>query len=127
MSTWSVVWEILKVLIFPLCIWYFQHQIQKSEARAEYELKKRDEKRERENLEQKRELEDQQEKNIQLQFLMMERIDASAETTHLMARKLHDAGIINGDLEELDNRYKELNKEYESNLRGLALQVLNER
>ena len=58
-------------------------------------------------------------------FLMMERVDNCAEMTHLMAKKLHDAGIINGDLEELDNRNKELNGKYEDHLRNLALEVLN--
>lgn len=58
-------------------------------------------------------------------FLMMERVDNSAEMTHLMAKKLHDAGIINGDLEELDERNKKLNEKYNDHLRSLALEVLN--
>ena len=58
-------------------------------------------------------------------FLMMERMDNCAEMTHLMAKKLHDAGVINGDLEELDEKNKELNGKYNDHLRSLALEVLN--
>lgn len=57
-------------------------------------------------------------------FLMMERVDNCAEMTHMMARKLHDAGVINGDLEELDTKNKKLNDKYEGNLRNLAMEVL---
>ena len=59
------------------------------------------------------------------QLLMMKRIDSSADITHMMATKLHDAGIINGGLKELDDKYKELNTEYSDNLRRLAREVLN--
>ena len=59
------------------------------------------------------------------QFLMMERVDNCAEMTHLMAKKMHDAGIINGDLEELDSKNKKLNDKYNDHLRNLALEVLN--
>lgn len=58
-------------------------------------------------------------------FLMMERVDNCAEMTHMMAKKLHDAGIINGDLQELDDKNKELNGKYNDHLRSLALEVLN--
>lgn len=57
-------------------------------------------------------------------FLMMERVDNCAEMTHLMAQKLHDAGIINGGLKELDEKNKSLNEKYNTNLRSLALEVL---
>lgn len=59
------------------------------------------------------------------QFLMMERVDNCAEMTHLTAQKLHDAGIINGDLEELDKKNKKLNERYNENLKNLAMEVLN--
>ena len=59
------------------------------------------------------------------QFLMMKRLDNVADMTHLMANKLHEAGTINGDLEELDNKYKELNDEYSENIRRLAFEVLH--
>ena len=59
------------------------------------------------------------------QFLMMGRVDNAAEMTHLMAKKMHDAGIINGDLEELDSKNKKLNDKYNEHLRNLALEVLN--
>ena len=59
------------------------------------------------------------------QFLMMKRLDNVADMTHLMANKLHEAGTINGDLGELDKKYKELNDEYSENIRRLAFEVLN--
>lgn len=58
-------------------------------------------------------------------FLMMQRVDNCAEMTHMMAKKLHDAGVINGDLEELDSKNKELNDRYNDHLRSLALEVLS--
>ena len=58
------------------------------------------------------------------ELLMMDRIDNAAEMTHLMARKLHDAGIINGDLAELDKKNAELNQSYEKNMKELARKVL---
>ena len=56
---------------------------------------------------------------------MMDRIDSLSEMTQLMAKKLHDAGIINGDLEIMQNKYSGLNAEYEKTLRHLATEVLN--
>lgn len=58
-------------------------------------------------------------------FLMMERVDNSAEMTHMMAQKLHDAGVINGSLKELDEKNKALNEKYNKNLKELALEVLS--
>lgn len=57
-------------------------------------------------------------------FLMMSRVDNCAEMTHMMARKLHDAGIINGDLKELDDKNKELDEKYEDHMKRLALKYL---
>ena len=57
-------------------------------------------------------------------FLMMERVDNCAEMTHMMASKLHDAGVINGDLKELDEKNKNLNEKYNQNLKHLAMEVL---
>ena len=59
------------------------------------------------------------------QLLMMDRVDNSAKMTHLIAQKLHDAGIINGDLKELDEENKKLNKKYNDNMKELAFEVLN--
>ena len=58
-------------------------------------------------------------------FLMMDRVDNAAEMTHMMAVKLHDAGVINGDLHALDEKNKELNEKYNDHLRSLALRVLS--
>ena len=59
------------------------------------------------------------------QLLMMDRVDNSAQMTHLIAQKLHDAGIINGDLKELDEENKRLNRKYNENIKQLAFEVLN--
>ena len=59
------------------------------------------------------------------QLLMMDRVDNSAKMTHLIAQKLHDAGIINGDMKELDEENKKLNKKYNENIKELAFEVLN--
>lgn len=58
------------------------------------------------------------------QLLMMARMDNQSEMIHLMAKKLHDAGIINGDLEELDVKYKDLEGKYNVHMQKLALEVL---
>lgn len=58
------------------------------------------------------------------QLLMMDRVDNSAEMTHLMAKKLHDAGVINGDLKELDEKSKRLNEKYNDHMKKLAAEVL---
>ena len=103
-------WEFCKIAIIPLCIWYLQRQITK-----------RDERREREYQERKREADAQAKQNSDIQFLMMQRLDKLSEMTHLMAKKLHDQGIINGDLEQLDTKYKELDDQYEKEVHRLAL------
>lgn len=100
---WSIVWDVIKVLVVPLCIYYLQKQDQKR----------------------KKEMDEAQQKNTDIQFLMMERIDSLSDLTQMMAKKLHDAGIINGDLEEIHRKYDGLNKEYERNIKTLALKVLN--
>ncbi len=80
----------------------------------------------------KRQLEKQYEKQNRREelrdennLLMMSRMDNVSDMTHLMAKKLHDAGIINGDLKELDEKYKELDSNYDKNIKKLALEVLN--
>lgn len=112
---WSIVWEVIKVAVVPLCIWYFQRYTEKQDAKKEAEY-----------IARKRAMDEQQKTNTDIQFLMMERMDNLSEMTHLMAKKLHDAGIINGDLEELNQKYKGLNSEYEKSIKSLALQVLNQ-
>ena len=107
-------WELLKIAIIPFCIWLLERQIAK-----------RDDRREKEYTERKKELDEQNKQNVDIQFLMMDRIDSLSELTQLMAKKLHDAGIINGDLEIMQNKYKGLNDEYEKTLKHLAREVLN--
>ena len=99
----SWAWEILKVAVIPLAIWYFET------------------KREREYTDRKREIDEQTKRNINIQYLLMQRIDKLSELTHLMAVRLHEKKIINGDLEALDKKYKELDAEYEEEVKRLAL------
>ena len=99
----SWAWDILKIFVLPICIFLLQRQITQ-----------RDDKREREYSARKKEQDD-------IQYLMMQRLDKLSEITHLMAQKLHDQNIINGDLEKLDQKYKELDAEYEDKVKRLAL------
>ena len=108
--SWSYLWEVAKILIIPLAIWYFERQIQR-----------RDDKREREYAARKEEQRRQQKQNTDIQFLMMQRLDKLSEMVHLMAQKLHDQGVINGDLEKLDAKYRELDAAYEDEVMRLAL------
>lgn len=57
-------------------------------------------------------------------FLMMDKIDKLGELTILMADKLHAAGVINGDLEEIKKKYKAADEEYEKHIKKLAAEVL---
>lgn len=111
---WPIAWDIIKVAVLPLCIWYFQKQVNI-----------RDDRREREYTTRKQEMDTQQQKNTEIQFLMMERIDSLSDLTQMMAKKLHDAGIINGDLEHMNQKYEGLNSDYEKSIKSLALKVLN--
>ena len=99
----SWAWEIIKIAVIPIAIWYFETR------------------REREYNDRKKELTEQTQRNVDIQFLMMQRMDKLSEMTHLMAQKLHEKQIINGDLESLDQKYKELDDEYEKEVRRLAL------
>lgn len=57
-------------------------------------------------------------------FLMMEKMDKMGALTVLMANKLHEAGIINGDLEELKKDYKAADEKYDKHIKQLAAEVL---
>lgn len=111
---WSILWDVIKVIVVPLCIWYLQKQYDKRDAKVHAEYEKR-----------KKELDEAQKKSEHIQFLMMERIDSLSDMTQMMAKKLHDAGIINGDLEEIHKKYEGLNADYEKSIKSLALEVLN--
>ena len=41
-----------------------------------------------------------------------------------MAEKMHDAGIINGDLDKLKEQYKKADEDYEKHLKRLAAEVM---
>lgn len=54
----------------------------------------------------------------------MVKMDKLGDLTVLMAKRLHDVGIINGDLEELKKEYKAADTEYDKNIKKLAAEVL---
>ena len=57
-------------------------------------------------------------------FLLWCKIDKMGDLTLLMAKRMHEAGIINGDLEQVKQQYKEADAKYEDHIRHLAAEVL---
>lgn len=57
-------------------------------------------------------------------FLLWTKIDKMGDMMVLMANKLHEAGIINGDLEGLKQEYRQADAKYNDNVRRLAAEVL---
>lgn len=57
-------------------------------------------------------------------FLLWSKIDKMGDLTLLMAKRMHEAGIINGDLEQVKQQYKEADAKYEDHIRHLAAEVL---
>ena len=100
-SVLSWVWEFLKIAVFPICLWLFEKKINQREKNLDEQAK--------------------------IQYLLMQRIDKLSEMTHLMAVRLHEKKIINGDLEALDKKYKELDEAYEEEVKRLALVVYSKR
>lgn len=103
MNIWSILRTIVELVVVPLFLYYIQRQIK---ARDDNQA-------------------EQQKKNTDIQFLMMERIDSLSDLTQMMAKKLHDAGVINGDLEHMNQKYAGLNSDYEKSIKALAVKVLN--
>lgn len=114
MNIWSILRTIVELVVVPMFLYYIQRQI-----------KARDDKRQAEYHASKLYQAEQQKKNTDIQFLMMERIDSLSDLTQMMAKKLHDAGIINGDLDHMNQKYEGLNSDYERSIKNLALKVLN--
>jgi len=69
-------------------------------------------------------IKDLQKTKSQNDFLLWTKIDKLGDLTCLMAEKMHEAGIINGDLESLKQEYKAADDEYEKHVRRLAAEVL---
>lgn len=65
-----------------------------------------------------------QQKKTDEAFLMMAKMDKMGDLTILMANKLHEAGIINGDLEELKKEYHVADAEYDKHIKMLAAEIL---
>lgn len=57
-------------------------------------------------------------------FLLWAKIDKMGDLIELMAQKLHEAGVINGDLDEVKREYRAAEDKYEDHLRNLAAVVL---
>ena len=57
-------------------------------------------------------------------FLLWAKIDKMGDLIELMAQKLHEAGVINGDLDKVKQEYKAAEDKYEDQLRALAAVVL---
>lgn len=57
-------------------------------------------------------------------FLLWAKIDKLGDLTCLMAEKMHEAGIINGDLEQVKRKYKEADEDYEKNIHKLAAEIM---
>ena len=57
-------------------------------------------------------------------FLLWTKIDKMGDLIELMAAKLHEAGVINGDLEEVKKEYRTADKNYDDHVRHLAAEVL---
>lgn len=55
---------------------------------------------------------------------MWTKIEHMGNLIELMAAKLHEAGVINGDLEELKKDYKQASEDYDKHIRHLAAEVL---
>ena len=65
-----------------------------------------------------------QHKKTENELLMMVKMDKLGDLTVLMAKRLHDVGIINGDLEEVKKDYKAADDAYDKNIKKLAAEVL---
>ena len=63
------------------------------------------------------EMERRDKDRARLEKIMLCRTDKMHEMVELMATKLHDKGIINGDLAELRQKYEATDREYEEYLR----------
>ncbi len=57
-------------------------------------------------------------------FLLWTKIDKLGELTCLMAEKMHEAGIINGDLEQVKQNYQKADEDYEKHIRRLAAEIM---
>lgn len=57
-------------------------------------------------------------------FLLWTKIDKLGQMTNLMANKLHEAGIINGDLKELYQEYRTADQKYNDNLKEMAAEIM---
>lgn len=57
-------------------------------------------------------------------FLMMEKLGKTCDLSQLTAQKLHEAGIVNGDLEAINCACKKADEDYEKHIHQLAVEVL---
>ena len=57
-------------------------------------------------------------------FLLWTKIDKLGDLTCMMAEKMHDAGIINGTLEEVKKQYQKADEDYDKHLKHLAAEIM---
>ena len=69
-------------------------------------------------------IKEMQKTKSQNDFLLWTKIDKQGDLVLLMANKMHEAGIINGDLENVKQEYKAADAEYEKHVHKLAAEVL---
>lgn len=69
-------------------------------------------------------MEQRRENQIRLEKFLLTKTDELAELVELMALKLHEKGVINGDLEETRQRYLSSDREYEDWLREMLSRQL---
>lgn len=83
---WAVVWDVLKVVIVPLCLYLFQRQID----RRDQEIVRRDDKREQEYIERKKQ-QDLKDKMIMRGLKTIS--DCQYEVVYQMQTGKHNGGL----------------------------------
>ena len=56
-----------------------------------------------------------------LEKILVTKLDKLSVIVELMARKLHDAGVINGDLEKVQKDYAEIDEMYDEFIRDIIV------
>ncbi len=65
--------------------------------------------------------ENQKKQQQKLEKILVTKLDKLSVIVELMARKLHDAGVINGDLEKVQKDYAEIDEMYDEFIRDIIV------
>lgn len=65
--------------------------------------------------------ENQKKQQQKLEKILVTRLDKLSVFVELMAQKLHDAGVINGDLEKVRSDYAEIDEMYDEFIRDIMV------